>query len=274
MLPYDAQQLAQIRKWQSARPSVAGELSERALSPLSPLVERFIPRSAVQTALETASSTAQWLADVEQIRRRAQVPTLALLQEADLERCDALAKSVRKEAMAWAAAEGGLAGAAGLPGLLIDMPAVTILALRAVHRTAACYGFQLSGLEGQAVALEILRIGGANTMLQKREALGALHGWVRAGTPGLREVAATLLAHRLVGDAARHLVTKLSRELGSNLVKRKMIQAVPLIGAAIGAGVNAWYLRDVCQAARRVFQEKHLQQSYSSEDFSPNADGN
>jgi hypothetical protein len=256
--PYEQKQWEAIEQWKSSRPNVAGELGERALYPFARWIDRWIPKTAVRVALESAVTAGRWLADIEQIRRRAGLPSLALLQDAPLETCDLLAQSVRKEAMAWAAAEGGLTGAAGLPGIFVDMPAVAVMALRAIHRTAACYGIQLSGREGEAIAFEILRAGGANTLSQKREALGALHGWVRAGTPGLRELATALLAHRLVGDAARHLIGSMTREMGLNLAKRKLLQVVPIAGAAIGAGINAWYLRDICLAAQRTFQERHL----------------
>ncbi len=48
----------------------------------------------------------------------------------------------------------------------------------------------------------------------------------------------------------------LARQLGVNLTKRKILQVIPLAGAAIGAAVNASFIDDVAWAARRTYQER------------------
>ncbi len=53
-------------------------------------------------------------------------------------------------------------------------------------------------------------------------------------------------------------IKNLAKQLGINITKRKAMQAVPLIGAAVGASVNGWYVKDVGWAARRAFQERWL----------------
>ena len=44
--------------------------------------------------------------------------------------------------------------------------------------------------------------------------------------------------------------------------KRKAAGSIPIVGAAVGAAVNAWYLNDVAQAARFTFQERWLRERY------------
>ncbi len=53
-------------------------------------------------------------------------------------------------------------------------------------------------------------------------------------------------------------VRSLARQLGINLTKRKALQAIPVIGAAVGGSVNAWYMHDVTTAARHAFQTRWL----------------
>lgn len=53
-------------------------------------------------------------------------------------------------------------------------------------------------------------------------------------------------------------VKNLGRQLGINITERKILQAIPAIGAVVGAAVNGWFINDVGWAARRAFQERWL----------------
>ena len=59
-------------------------------------------------------------------------------------------------------------------------------------------------------------------------------------------------------EAAVIAIKTLAKQLGINLTKRKALQSIPFIGAAVCASVNGWYLKEVGWAARRAFQERWL----------------
>ena len=59
-------------------------------------------------------------------------------------------------------------------------------------------------------------------------------------------------------EAAIIALRDLANQLGINLSKRKLLQAVPFIGAAAGAAVNYKFMDDVAWAARRAYQERWL----------------
>ncbi|MCX5832758.1 MAG: EcsC family protein [Deltaproteobacteria bacterium] len=42
------------------------------------------------------------------------------------------------------------------------------------------------------------------------------------------------------------------------MTERKVLQAIPAIGAAVGGSANAWFINDVGWAARRAFQARWL----------------
>lgn len=54
------------------------------------------------------------------------------------------------------------------------------------------------------------------------------------------------------------LIKKLAKQLGINLTKRKAMQLIPVVGAGIGAAVNASYMRDVIWSARRTYQKRWI----------------
>ena len=56
-------------------------------------------------------------------------------------------------------------------------------------------------------------------------------------------------------------IKNLCKQLGINLTKRKALQVIPGVGAAVGAAVNADFLRDVGYAARRVYQKRWLEEN-------------
>ena len=57
-------------------------------------------------------------------------------------------------------------------------------------------------------------------------------------------------------------IKSLAKQLGINLTKRKALQAIPAIGALVGASVNGWYIKEVGWAARRAFQERWLLENH------------
>jgi hypothetical protein len=64
-------------------------------------------------------------------------------------------------------------------------------------------------------------------------------------------------------EATVYSLQNLARAIGVNLGKRKIAGSVPVLGIAVGAAVNAWYLSDVATAARHTFQERWLGGKYS-----------
>lgn len=54
-------------------------------------------------------------------------------------------------------------------------------------------------------------------------------------------------------------IKNLAKQLGVNLTKRKALQAVPILGAGVGAMVNVAYMTDITQAAIRTYQKRWLE---------------
>ena len=112
------------------------------------------------------------------------------------------------------------------------------------------------------LALGIFALVSANSAQEKALAVRA----VRAGAPLLdeawRDGVERVTEREIAKNATVYSLQNLARAIGLNLGKRKAAGSVPVLGAAVGAAVNAWYLADVGDAARYTFQERWLVERY------------
>ena len=96
-------------------------------------------------------------------------------------------------------------------------------------------------------------------MSEKIEALATLRSIGVSISKQKRKAMAEKAAGReLLKESGIIAIKNLAKQLGINITKRKAMQAIPFIGAAVGASVNGWYVKDVGWAARRAFQERWL----------------
>ena len=244
---YEQAQIEKIRAWRHQPPGVVEQAAGFVLRPLSKLIATIVPASAIETLLRASD----WLAE-RAVRTKVD-------DEAPLELRDEEAASVRNWAIAYACGEGAVAGAVGLASLPVDIPALVTLSLRTIRRVGIAYGYDGSSEEEKRFVYAILSVAGANSMRQKQAGLETLHG-----------IETTLLAESWAGLADRAaqrivraetvllLIRDVAEQLGVNLTRRKALAAVPVLGAAIGAAMNGWYLRDVAAAAQNAYQERWL----------------
>ena len=256
---YELQQVSEIERWMDRTPDAISQFSDGILSPFTKLVSWIIPEKAMMGALDLGNSAGHVLSRVQTIKRFAGVKEYSDLFEKDLEFCDLLAQGEQNWAMALAAVEGGATGAWGLPGLAVDIPTIISLSMRAIHLMGLCYGFELKNQDDRDLAIGILSASGANSMNEKVAALLYLRTVQTALAKNTFKQMAVKATESAFSQQAVILAAKaLAKQLGVNLTKRKMIQTIPFLGAGIGATINAWYMHDVCWAARRTFQERWL----------------
>lgn len=256
---YLRREASQRSKWKVEEPSVISKALGVALFPVTWLLNAIIPTAAIRGALDFSSSTAQWLTDTKDLVRDAGVHTVNDLKTLSLERSDELANSVHNWAIGLATAEGGAAGVGGVFGLAVDVPAIVTIALRTIHKVGACYGFEVKSQADKDFVLGILSSSSANDMQEKTLALMALRSIEVTIINQTWKAMAKQAGTQALGKEAGILAIKsLAAQLGINLTKRKALQAIPAIGALVGASVNGWYIKEVGWAARYAFQERWL----------------
>ncbi len=253
------EQLQAIQAWKDTPPSIVGQALGYAFAPLAWVITKVAPPSAIEGALRGVDWLARQTLSQGWVFREAGVNCCEDLKRLKLEELDALASSFHRWAVGYAVAEGAAAGAVGLPGIALDIPAVVAMALRTVRGIGACYGYTSDTEAEREFVLGIVSAAGANSMAEKTSALLFL-----------RQLEVTLLrqtfkamgakaAEQTVGkEAAIVALRNLARQLGVNLTKRKMLQAIPVLGAGVGAAVNGTFIDDIAWAARRAYQERWL----------------
>lgn len=257
--PYERDQVIAINRWKSQEPWVVSKVFGVVLSPVTWLIRMVVPTAAVRGVLDFSSSVAGWLTDTKDVVRDAGLHSVAELKTHDLETSDALANDVHNWAIGLATTEGAVAGAVGLPGLLLDIPAVIVIALRTIHKIGVCYGFEVKSKGDKDFILAVLAESGANDMNEKLAALTTLREIeVSLAKQSWKMMAETAAANSISKEAGIIGVKSLARQLGINLTKRKALQAIPILGAVVGASANGWYIKEVGWSARHAFQERWL----------------
>ena len=126
--------------------------------------------------------------------------------------------------MALAALTGAAGGAGGLATSIAELPVTIAVILHAIRRAAAEEGFDP---DDPAIRLEALRVFAAGSPL-------ATDDGVNTGFFGARMAVTGPALQRVLAGVAPRLATALGQKL--------MAQAVPVLGAIAGAGLNAAFL--------------------------------
>ncbi|MEU9867409.1 EcsC family protein [Actinomadura sp. NPDC048021] len=232
----------------------------------------------------TAIATVPKGAVVKAYRKRgAGVDVLENIRKLDLELIDKVKPRLGLRYTAFATAEGagagfaasggGLlaaggtvagAGAGAAPGaalvigtVVADAAAVLIAGHRAVAHIGAYYGYDAEHPDEQLFILGILGLGTASEAT-KVAAYAEINKLVQA------------LARRATWDQLNQnvvtaVVQKVFTRFGFTLTKKKLGQAVPVMGIAFGAGANTILLKRITDDAEHLYRERFLRERYGVE---------
>ncbi|MBT8460727.1 MAG: EcsC family protein [Boseongicola sp.] len=238
--------LAEQDAYRNSAPAALPRLMRSLSRPVGLLTHRLIPSEAIELAIRGAD----WAASGS-IRKAAVQHDFS-----DLEACEDAVADVRRWALGYAATGGGAAGAFGALGLAVDVPATIALALRTVRLTGLCYGFGGDSEAERIYILDVLSLAGANSVEEKSEAMSRLAKERQEFDPENWQKIVKLTGQTTGTLAATRRVATV---LGVNLSTRKFAQVTPIIGAAVGAGVNVAFQNDVAAAARFGYRARWLE---------------
>lgn len=142
---------------------------------------------------------------------------------------------------------GALGGAGGLPSALIEIPITTTLIFRAVHRVAVSYGEPPDAPETRMQCLAVFGKGGP----------GEADDGIDTAFLGARLSITGAAVNGLISQVAPRLAAVLSQKLAS--------QAVPVLGAAAGAGTNYAFVDYYVEMAHVHFGLRALARDHDAE---------
>ncbi|HEU5141518.1 MAG TPA: EcsC family protein, partial [Bacillales bacterium] len=150
-------------------------------------------------------------------------------------------------------AQGGLTGTGGFFLLGIDFPAVITMNLRAIQLIALNYGYEV-GMPGEMMtALKVFHTASLPKRL-RHEAWMNLEDEVfkRKYDPYFYEDDQILVDSLWFEHTLKHL----AKSVVIQLLRKKVVQGVPLLGMAFGAGMNYQFSRQVTEMAHYFYQKR------------------
>jgi hypothetical protein len=72
----------------------------------------------------------------------------------------------------------------------------------------------------------------------------------------------TAVLVQLLKESTKHL----PKEIAGNITKRKLAQAMPVVGAAVGASFNYWFMSNTTRGAYMLFRQMNLARKYEPHD--------
>ena len=176
----------------------------------------------------------------------------------DLENVDGTVGWLDAKYKGLAFTQGAVAGAAGIPGLIADIPALVTLNQRAISEYAVYYGFDVSSPRERLFVLQVCGLASSPDAAAKQMVMAEL---ARIAADAARKKAWETLEEEVVV----RVMQQIARAVGVRLTKAKLAQAVVLLGPVVGGGFNAYYTARVCDAACHLYRERFLAEKYGPE---------
>ena len=163
------------------------------------------------------------------------------------------------------AASGAAGGALGLVALPFEIPASTVLMLRAIADVARAEGEDMADPQTALACLEVFALGGRT---QADDHLNSSYFAIRTLLArSMSDASRYVIEKGLVDEAAPVMVklaSKIAARFGVALSQKMAAQAIPVIGAMGGAAVNLAFLQHFEQIAEGHFTVRRLERLYGA----------
>jgi uncharacterized protein (DUF697 family) len=162
------------------------------------------------------------------------VPNFSRMHDVPVERLDAIAQKLIRDAERLALAEGAGFGLGGMITLLPDASILTAITLRLIQRLCLLYGFET---RGQDERVEL---------------------WLAAATATGVDYGKDLVEKQMFEKLAPRIAQRLAVKLGEETAEKWVGRMIPLASSAIGGILNFSFVRTWGRRVQRNLREKHL----------------
>mgnify|MGYP006289650961 CR=1 FL=1 len=273
----------EYEQWKAQSPGYIDGLSEFATKPMEMVSKKFVSTEIgdkVADALfiiieKTILGSEKLVADQEIIEAIQKYdPSITTINDLrnsrNIAAMNQAALSFIESNTAFAAAQGSEAGARGLLGLPLNIPALFSAVFRMIQQICSCYGFDYSRPEEKDFILKILAISASTKEKEKNTALKdielsdaiikAQYSAVATETY-LKQTEITLLKQSWDAMDDKSALIRLRNSLksiGFQLTKKKALQMIPAISATIGAVFDSVYTNDVGIIANLLYRQRRI----------------
>lgn len=158
---------------------------------------------------------------------------------------------------------GAVGGAFGLSALAVELPLSTTIMLRSIADIARSEGEDLTTVESRLACLEVFALGGPAA---GDDAGDTGYYTVRASLAKALSEAVQYIARKGLTDQGApvlvRFISQIAARFGALVSEKAAAQAVPIIGAAGGAGINLMFLTHFQETARGHFIIRRLERKY------------
>ncbi len=270
IIKYDEQAIKEIHAWKNPELGWFGQAMRIVNWPFDKAGDIVLStpgvgdaiRLSIQGLTGVCNDLAQWSVQKEAIFsefRKAGHDGINLeadIIDLDLEKIDKIVAWLDAKYKGIALAEGAGTGALGLPGIPADLVALISLNLRAIGEYATYYGFDIHLQEERLFAMNVLGLASSPTDTSKELAMAQL---IRIA----QDVAKKRTWKELEKHVVVQVIQQIAKAIGVRLTKAKLAQIIPVAGAAVGGGFNAYFTSKVCDAAYYLYRERFLARKYS-----------
>ncbi len=167
--------------------------------------------------------------------------------------------------LAAVAATGAIGGAFGLATLPVELPLSTTLILRSVADIARQAGEDLDDPEAMLSCLEVFALGTGSDVVSGESSYFAVRALL---AKSVTEATRHIVARGITDEAApvlSRLLGQIASRFGVVVGQKVLAQAVPIIGAVTGAGINAAFMDHYQKLAEGHFAVRRLERIYGPE---------
>lgn len=271
---YELKVLDEISEWEHAKPGMVIKALDIIGKPITMIIENVPGNTknligrAISGFLEMLKDITYWTYTDRGIIKRARgqglmVASIPELADKDPEKLDSLARSYFNTNKIIAACEGAGCGLGGLALIAADIPALFGISFRSIQQIGSCYGFNMQDPDMLPVIMGVIHAGSGFNVAVKSSVLADMH-IAAAALAG--KAAYGKLAERTRTAFLVEVLKKTSRsfpaKIANNISSRKLSQAIPVIGAALAAGFNYWFVSNTVLAAYMVFRKLSMERRH------------
>ena len=152
----------------------------------------------------------------------------------DVSELDIVSESIIRSGMKVAAIEGAGLGLGGLLTIVPDLGILSAVTMRTIQKLSLLYGFEFNTDD------EIAEL------------------WIAAASAAGVDVSRELLEKEVVNKFVPKVIQRIAARASTEVVEKWAGRVIPLASAAIGAGLNYWFVRAWGDRARAHFRQRHL----------------